>query len=258
QLLVRLQDCFDLYDRLTPGDRCLVSNLVATLTQGMEMDLVTFPVNTSGPVQALPDRPSLERYTYYVAGVVGEFWTMLCEANLPAVTHPATLPQRRELARRFGQGLQLTNILKDLGKDLQSGRCYLPADELQEAGLHARDLLHTATLPRIRPLIFSVIQDALEHLDYGVRYVQLLPKQALRVRLSCMWPLLFAVKTLEEVSLSKTLLCGRTRVKISRRTVYYTMLRSLWYLAVPGGFARRYARQRQRLIGLMSLRNGHD
>ena len=257
-LLVRLQDCFDLYDRLSPVDRRLVSNLVATLTQGMEMDLVTFPLNTSYPIQALPDRASLERYTYYVAGVVGEFWTMLCEANLPAVRHPATLPQRRDLARRFGQGLQLTNILKDLGKDLLSGRCYLPADELREIGLHAQDLLDTATLPRIRPLVFSVIQDAVEHLDHGVLYVQLLPKQALRVRLSCMWPLLFAVQTLEEVCLSKTLLCGQARVKISRRTVYCTMLRSLLYLAVPWGFARRYACQRRRLVGLMSLCHRQD
>ena len=252
RLLVRLQDCFDLYDRLSPGDRCLVSNLVATLTRGMEMDLVTFPLNAFDPIQALPDRASLERYTYYVAGVVGEFWTMLCEANLPAVRHSATLPQRRELARRFGQGLQLTNILKDLGKDLQSGRCYLPADALQEIGLQARDLLDTATLPRIRPLLFSIIQDAVDHLDHGVRYIQLLPKPAFRVRLSCMWPLLFAVQTLEEVCSSKTLLCGQRRVKISRRAVYCTMLRSLWYLAVPWGLERRYACHRRRLVGLMS------
>lgn len=252
-LLVRLQDCFDLYDRLSPGDRRLVGNLVATLTQGMEMDLVSFPVTTCGEVRALPDRASLERYTYYVAGAVGEFWTILCEANLPAVRHSATLPQRKEFARRFGQGLQLTNILKDLGKDLQSGRCYLPAEALQEIGLQARDLLDAATLPRVRPLIFRVIQDAVEHLDHGVRYVQLLPKRALRVRLSCMWPLLFAVQTLEEICLSKTLLCGRTRVKISRQAVYWTMLRSLWYLAVPSGFVRRYGCERRRLVRLMSL-----
>ena len=258
RLLVHLHDCFDLHDRLSPGDRRLVSNLVATLTQGMEMDLVTFPVNTSDPIRALPDRASLERYTYYVAGVVGEFWTMLCEANLPAFRHSATLAQRRELARRFGQGLQLTNILKDLGKDLQFGRCYLPADELQEIGLHARDLLDTAALPRIRPLIFNMIQDAVDHLDHGVRYIQLLPKQAFRVRLSCMWPLLFAVQTLEEVCSSKTLLCGQTRVKISRRTVYCTMLRTLWYLAVPWGFEHRYACQRRRLVGLMPLRLRQD
>ena len=253
QLLLRLQDCFDLYERLSPADQRLVSDLVVTLTQGMEMDLVSFPGDTPEHIQALPDRASLELYTYYVAGVVGEFWTMLCDANLRAFRNSATLRQRKELARHFGQGLQLTNVLKDLGKDLQTGRCYLPADELRELGLHAGDLLDPAVMPRVRPLITSLIRRAVEQLDHGTRYVQLLPRRALRVRLSCMWPLLFAVQTLEEVRRSESLLCGRVRVKISRRAVYRTMLRSLWYLAVPAGFLHDYASLRQRLMGAVSL-----
>ena len=258
RLLVRLQDCFDQFERLSQGDRRLVGNLVSTLSQGMEMDLVSFPVHVPELPQALPDKASLERYTYYVAGVVGEFWTMLCEANLPAMRNSATLSRRKELARRFGQGLQLTNILKDVGKDLQSGRCYLPADAIRELGLQPRDLLDPATLQRIRPLIVSLIQEALQHLDHGVRYVRLLPRRALRVRLSCMWPSLFAVQTLEAVCRSNTLLCGQARVKISRQAVYGTMLRSLWYLAVPSAFEHRYASQRRRLAGAMSLCHQQD
>ena len=258
QLLLRLQDCFDLYEHLSLDDQRLVSNLVVTLTQGMEMDLVSFPGDTPEQIQALPDRPSLERYTYYVAGVVGEFWTKLCDANLPAFRNSACFGQRMDFARRFGQGLQLTNVLKDLGRDLQSGRCYLPADELEELGLQPRNLLDSAALPRIRPLIVSLIQCAVEHLDYGSRYVQLLPGRALRVRLSCMWPLLFAVQTLEEVGRSTTLLSGRVPVKISRQSVYCTILRSLWYLAVPSGFLRCYGGQRRRLMRVMSLCNQQD
>ena len=258
QLLVRLPDCFDLFDRLSLGDRRLVGSLVSTLSQGMEMDLVSFPADVPERVQALPDQAALERYAYYVAGVVGEFWTMLCEANLPVVRNSATLPQRKDHARRFGQGLQLTNILKDVGKDLQSGRCYLPADAIRELGLHPRDLLDPGTLGRIRPLIVSLIREALQHLDHSVHYVQLLPRRALRLRLSCMWPSLFAVQTLEAVGRSNTLLCAQIRVKISRRAVYGTMLRSLWCLAVPSGFERRYAGQRRRLVRAMSLCHQQD
>ena len=258
QLLLRLQECFDLYDRLSPGDRNLISNLVATLTQGMEMDIVSFPADTPGHVQALPDRATLERYTYYVAGAVGEFWTMLCDAHLPAFGDAATLGERKDFARRFGQGLQLTNILKDLGRDLQSGRCYLPADGLQELGLRPRDLLEVAALPRVWPLIASLIQQAVEHLDYGGRYVQLLPGRALQVRLSCMWPLLFAVQTLGEVCRSETLLSGQVPVRISRQTIYCTMLRTIWYLPMPSGFERRYASERRRLMRVMSLCRQQD
>lgn len=251
ELLLRLQDCFDLYDRLCVDDQRLISSLVLTLSQGMEMDLTFFTGDTPDQIQALPDRASLERYTYYVAGVVGEFWTMLCDANHRAFRHSGSLEQRVELAARFGKGLQLTNVLKDLSKDLQAGRCYIPADELQELGLQPRDLLDSTVLPRVRPLIMSLAQHALEHLDFGIRYVQLLPGRALRVRLSCMWPLLFAIQTLEEVCRSKTLLCGQVQVRITRKAVYGTMLRSLWFLAFPSLLLHHYASQRRRLKGAM-------
>ena len=255
QLLLRLPDCFNLYDCLSSEDQQLISKLVLTLTQGMEMDLTLFTGDGPDRIQALPDRASLERYTFYVAGVVGEFWTMLCAAHLRAFRDSAALEQRVELATRFGKGLQLTNVLKDLGKDLQSGRCYLPADELRQLGLHPRDLLDATVLPRVRPLIISLAQHAIEHLDFGLRYVQLTPGRSLRVRLSCMWPLLFAVQTLEEVCRSRTLLCGQARVKIARKAVYGTMLRTLWFLAFPSSLLRHYARQRRRLMGTMSLRH---
>jgi farnesyl-diphosphate farnesyltransferase len=252
QLLLHLHDCFRAYERLASGDQRLVKNLVLTLTQGMEMDLTCFPGDAPAGLSALPDRASLDRYTYYVAGVVGEFWTMLCRANLRAFRNSPDSQRLSDLGKRFGQGLQLTNILKDVGKDLQRGRCYLPEDELQQLGLQARDLLDSTLLPQVRPLIVSLIEHALEHLDHGSRYVRLLPRRALRVRLSCMWPLLFAVQTLGEVCRSQALLSPQEQVKISRQAVYCTMLRSLWYLVVPSSLARYYASRRQRLTHALS------
>lgn len=252
QLLLHLHDCFRIYDRLSSGDQCLVKNLVLTLTRGMEMDLTSFPGGTSADVRALPDMASLDQYTYYVAGVVGEFWTTLCIANLRALRIHRNKQQLSGLGRRFGQGLQLTNILRDVGKDLQCGRCYLPAEELQRLGLRAHDLLDPTLLPRVRPLIVKLIDYTLEHLDHASCYVQLLPRRALRVRLSCMWPLLFAVQTLEEVCRSEGLLSHQERAKISRQAVYCTILRSLWCLVFPARFPPYYASLRQRLRRALS------
>ena len=254
QLLLRLQDCFRMYDRLAFDDQRLVKELVLTLTRGMEMDLTCFPGDT---LRALPNIASLERYTYYVAGVVGEFWTLLCGANLRAFQHHRNSQQLRSLGRRFGQGLQLTNILKDIGKDLQEGRCYLPADELQRLGLQAHDLLDPTLLRQVRPLIISLIRYTLEHLDHASCYVRLLPRRALRVRLSCMWPLLFAVQTLEKICWSEGLLSCQERVKIPRQAVYRTILHSLWCLIFPPGFPRYYASQRQRLEHALSQQAQH-
>ena len=258
QLLLRLHDCFRIYSRLSPGDQRLVRDLVLTLTQGMEMDLTCFPGDTPADLRALPDMPSLERYTYYVAGVVGEFWTMLCGTNLRVFRNCRNNQQLSILGMRFGQGLQLTNILKDVGRDLQCGRCYLPDIELRQLNLQAQDLLDPASLPQIRPLIINLIEHTLEHLDHACCYVRLLPRRALRVRLSCMWPLLFAVQTLQEVYRSENLLSHREPLKISRRAVYWTMLRSLWCLVFPCSFPRYYASQRDRLIHTISQQAQQD
>jgi farnesyl-diphosphate farnesyltransferase len=56
----------------------------------------------------------------------------------------------RALGRAYGSGLQLINILRDMGADLAARRCYLPADALAAAGLTpadlARDPAHLAHL----------------------------------------------------------------------------------------------------------------
>ena len=258
QLLLRLHDCFRIYSRLSPGDQGLVRELVLTLTQGMEMDLTCFPGDTPADLRALPDMASLERYTYYVAGVVGEFWTMLCGTNLRVFRNYRNNQRLGTLGMRFGQGLQLTNILRDVGKDLQCGRCYLPEIELQQLNLQAHDLLDPASLPQIRPLIVNLLEHTLEHLDHGCCYVRLLPRRALRVRLSCMWPLLFAVQTLEKVCQSENSLSQHESLKISRQAVYWTMLRSLWCLAFPCSFPRYYASHRDRLKRTISQQAQQD
>ena len=90
----------------------------------------------------------------------------------------------------------MTNILKDIGKDLSIGRCYLPREQLEQLEIGLEELTNPATLQRLRPLIIQLTWHTLDHLDQACHYVLQLPRTALRLRLSCMWPLLFAVQTL--------------------------------------------------------------
>lgn len=73
---------------------------------------------------ALRDLPDLRRYCYFVAGLVGELLTELFLLAEPALQ--AVAPRLRSSARLFGEGLQLTNILKDSDADASEGRLYLP------------------------------------------------------------------------------------------------------------------------------------
>ena len=57
---------------------------------------------------------------------------------------------------RYGKGLQLVNILRDLPQDLQKGRCYVPLSLLHEVGLQPKDLLHLESFPVFRPILRPV------------------------------------------------------------------------------------------------------
>jgi len=246
QLLHHLSDCFHLFEGLSEVDQQLVRELVLTLTRGMEMDLNYFPGETASTAQALPDLAALDLYTYYVAGVVGEFWTKIHKVHMQT-WQPHEFQTLCALGVRFGKGLQMTNILKDLGKDLSLGRCYLPREQLEQLKVSLEELTKPLAIQRLRPLITQLTWQALDHLDQACQYVLQLPHHAVRLRLSCMWPLLFAVQTLEVVCRSEALLCSEARVKISRGAVYRTMCGSIWCLIAPGMFAKYYASMRRRL-----------
>jgi len=246
QLLHHLSDCFRVFQRLSEVDRQLIRELVLTLTHGMEMDLTCFPGETASTACALPDLATLDLYTYYVAGVVGEFWTKIHKVHMQT-WRPHKFQALCALGVRFGKGLQMTNILKDLGKDLSVGRCYLPSEQLEQLQVRVEELTKPEAIQQLRPLIIQLTWQTLDHLDQACQYILQLPYHALRLRLSCMWPLLFAIQTLEVVCQSEELLYPEARVKISRGAVYRTILWSLWCLISPSMFTTYYASMRQRL-----------
>lgn len=222
RLLERLQDCFRIYLGFGTDDRARIRMLLTTLTNGMEMDLTVFPGDSAKDLVALKTLDDLDRYIYYVAGCVGEFWTEMTCAHVPAL---AAWDQgvMKQIGVRFGKGLQLTNVLKDVARDLQRGRCYIPEALLREAGLAPTDLLKPENLPAFRPVLIKLLRLAIEHLDQGLAYSLAIPRSELRLRLSCLWPLLFAGGTLKLVAASADLLDPNVSVKISKRQVYGIM-----------------------------------
>jgi len=221
-LLERLEDCFRLYLDFSPDDRRRIQRLMTTLTQGMEMDLSTFPGQNVEELTALKTVDDLDRYTYFVAGCVGEFWTDLMCAHRKALAS-WNVREMSEYGVRFGKGLQLTNVVKDIAHDLRKGRCYVPEALLSDAGLRPRDLLDKDSLPRFRPVLGKLVRVAVEHLDQGWLYTMAVPRYETRLRLSCMWPILSAGESLKLVMNSPDLLNPAVYVKIPRRKVYQIM-----------------------------------
>jgi phytoene synthase len=92
------------------------------------------------------DFDELSAYLFGVAGAVG----LLC---VEIFGHRSTPPDRlREYAVAMGNAFQLTNILRDVGGDLERGRVYLPLADIREAGCSVESIFrreHTPAFERL-------------------------------------------------------------------------------------------------------------
>jgi farnesyl-diphosphate farnesyltransferase len=233
-LLEKCEASLALLDSLPPADRQLVREVLNTITSGQELDLRRFASAGAGTLVALRTEEELDDYTYRVAGCVGEFWTRMCRARLfPG----APLDDAFLLANgvRFGKGLQLVNILRDVAADLRQGRCYLPAESLAGLGLKPEELLQPANEPRLRPLYHGYLDRADAHLLAGWAYTKALPRRSVRVRLACSWPILIGQETLKLLR-GGNALDPAQRIKVSRREVKRLMVRSVLLYPWPGAW----------------------
>ena len=238
-LLERIEEILGALEECSPPDQKLLRDVLDTITSGQELDLERFDGATVARIVALAGEAELADYTYRVAGCVGEFWTRICRAHL---FPRAPLDEAALLADgiRFGQGLQLVNILRDLPADLRAGRCYVPAAALQAHGLCPADLLDPANARRFRPLYLALLAQADAHLAAGWAYTNALPRGCVRVRLACAWPILIGVKTLARLRVENVLEASR-RVKVTRAEVRQLMLRSVLAYPRPRAWQRLFA-----------------
>ncbi|NML32457.1 phytoene/squalene synthase family protein [Paraburkholderia antibiotica] len=245
-LLESLGPALDVLAQLDESDRKAVREIVTTLTEGMEFDLRTFPDERSGQLAALREYDELDRYTYLVAGCVGEFWTTMTYAHMLGTlkAQPDTMAQR---GVRFGKALQMTNVLRDCGKDLRIGRCYLPQSMLDQHGLSAQDLLQPANSMRARPLLVKLLRHTLDHFRAALDYTLAIPAGAVRLRLACLWPILIGLETLLLLADNDAWLDPAKVSKVTRNTVYRIIASSL--LLVPSNaLVRNAIEKRLRLI----------
>ena len=242
-LLEKCEASLVMLSRLPSADAQLVREVLDSITSGQELDLRRFAGASARSLVALRTDEELDDYTYRVAGCVGEFWTKICRTHL---FPQAPLDDASLLAKgvRFGKGLQLVNILRDVAADLRMGRCYLPAERLVVAGLKPEDLLKPENEPRLRVLYQTYLDRAEAHLVAGWAYTKSLPRRCVRVRLACAWPILIGRETLNRLRAGNALDPER-RIKVGRREVRLFMLRSVllypwqgaWEKMAPAGKA---------------------
>ncbi len=244
-LLASLPLAYSMLESLDDEDSRLVRAVVVALTHGMEMDLNQLAPRQPGEIQAVRDAAQLDAYTYGVAGCVGEFWTAISISRQPALKHWDS-SHMSQLGVRFGKALQMTNVLRDIPRDLRNGRCYLPQDQLNEAGLDPNDLLSPAAGPEARPVLEHNLRLVLGHYQCAEEYLLALPRRCFRLRLAVAWPLLMGLATLARLARNTNWLDPRRPSRVSRGWVYRMMAVSAvcgWSNTALRWWIRRLRRQ---------------
>jgi len=120
----------------------------------------------------------------------------------------------------------MVNVLRDVGKDLRIGRCYLPAEVLDRHGLTVPMLLDPTNSRRARPMLHELVRLALDHFREAMAYTFALPRTAIRLRLACLWPILIGLETLALLVENDAWLDPDRVSKVNRNSVYRVLWRS--------------------------------
>lgn len=249
KLLQHAEQSIALLSRYSSDDQQRIRDVLTVIVSGQELDLIRFAHASEKKILALQSDGEMDAYTYRVAGCVGEFWTkmwwsrlfpgtnsMAAQGNTPALTIEVLLQN----AVRYGKGLQLINILRDLPQDLRKGRCYLPKEKLSAAGLTPESLLDPASEAKLRPVYDVYLSRAEEYLRAGWGYTNVLPKDQRRLRLATAWPVLIGMKTISRLRAAKVL-ASKQPVKISRADVRSILFRSLIALMSDAKWKKQFA-----------------
>lgn len=164
----------------------------------------------------LKDLGQLDRYCYFVAGVVGE---MLVELFCGYSTEIGG--RRKELtalAASHAQGLQMANILKDLWDDWEEGACWLPRDVFRTAGFDLDSLAPGRTAPEFDEGLSRLVAIAHGHLSNALSFTLLIPSRETGIRRHLLWGVGLAVLALRRIHRTPSFRQGRN-IRLSRVSV---------------------------------------
>jgi farnesyl-diphosphate farnesyltransferase len=237
-----------LSDRTLPTERDLVGNMErvlrvmaglnepqrAAIQRCVELMCYGMPrFQFSASLKGLARVTDLDDYCYYVAGVVGEMLTELfCDYSADIARHRASLSA---VAASFAQGLQMTNILKDVWEDRSRGACWLPQEVFTRHGVDLAQVSSEPFDPRFGAGFRELIGVAHAHLRNALEYTLLIPSKETGIRRFCLWAIGLAVLTLAKIEQNPRFTAG-SQVKVKRSAVAMTRLltqiagRSDWML----------------------------
>ncbi|MEJ2105323.1 MAG: presqualene diphosphate synthase HpnD [Ignavibacteriaceae bacterium] len=131
------------------------------LLKGMEMDLQKKRYITFNDLQT---------YCYNVASTVG----LMC-IEIFGYRHPSA----KDFAVNLGIALQLTNILRDIKKDAEKGRIYLPKEDLDKFDYNESDIFNNTYNENFQRMMKYQVERARYYFDSATASLNLEDKKAM-------------------------------------------------------------------------------
>src|SRR5258708_390042 len=181
---------------------------VRNSTQGMARWVARGP-------QGISVETDMDDYMHEVAGRVGYLVTDIFAWYSGFVR--ARLNQLMPLSREFGLALQTVNVIRGLRKDYERGWIFVPESFCAAVNLRRSDLFKPEYQIQALQVVDMVADKAEGHLQKALDYVMALPPWLHTLRLACIWPMLFAVRTLALSRQNVNVLVGE--VKMTREEV---------------------------------------
>ncbi|MCC6300324.1 MAG: squalene/phytoene synthase family protein [Anaerolineales bacterium] len=140
------------------------------------------------------DEADMDDYMFEVAGRVGYLLTHLFAWYSLSIR--IKMKELLPLAREFGLALQTVNVIRGLRKDYERGWVYVPKKFLEAVNLSAHELFQPENRAEAIKVLDMLADKAERHLHAALTCVKSLPPWQHRIRLACIFPLMFAIRTL--------------------------------------------------------------
>jgi farnesyl-diphosphate farnesyltransferase len=250
-LVANMERVVRITDSLDGQQRIAIQRCVEVMAGGMHQ------FQQTASLRGVPRLTDLDDYCYYVAGVVGQMLTELFCGYSARIAQNRTA--MHELDVSFAQGLQMTNILKDVWEDRGRGACWMPQEVFGRYGIDLGQLAPGRADNRFDAAMRELVGVAHAHLRNALEFTLLIPGREAGIRRFCLWAIGLAILTLRKIAATPGFTSGR-QVKVPRSAVALTrittnmtvrngwMLRRLFDIAASGvplappGAVRRAAR----------------
>jgi farnesyl-diphosphate farnesyltransferase len=215
ELVANMERVVRVTNRLAEDQRIAIQRCVEVMAGGMHQ------FQQTASLRGVPRQTDMDDYCYYVAGVVGQMLTELFCGYSPQVAQQRAA--MHELDVSFAQGLQMTNILKDIWEDRARGACWLPQEVFSRHGIDLGQLTPGGADARFDAAMTELVGVAHAHLRNALAFTLLIPGQEAGIRRFCLWALGMAILTLRKIAGTPGFTSG-SQVKIPRSAVAVTRI----------------------------------